>query len=63
MATHSSVLAWEIPGTEDLMGYSRRSRKESDTTKQQQKHSLLIIEGCSQKKSTDTSLLMAPVKV
>ena len=63
MATHSSVLPWEIPRTEDLMGYSQRSRKESDTTKQQQKHSLLIIEGCLQKKSTDTSLLMAPVKV
>ena len=31
MATHSSILAWEISGTEEpggLMGYSPRSRKE-----------------------------------
>ena len=29
MATHSSILAWEIPWTE---GYSPWSRKELDTT-------------------------------
>ena len=27
MATHSSILAWEIPWTEDLAGYSPWSRK------------------------------------
>ena len=31
MATHSSVLAWRIPWTEDLVGYSPQSGKESDT--------------------------------
>ena len=26
-ATHSSILAWEIPWTEDLVGYSSWGRK------------------------------------
>ena len=32
MATHSSVLAWRIPWTEEPGGYSLWVRKESDTT-------------------------------
>ena len=35
MATHSSILAWKIPWTEDkrsLVGYSSWGHKESDTT-------------------------------
>ena len=32
MATHSSILAWRIPWTECLAGYSPQSHKESDTT-------------------------------
>ena len=32
MATHSSILAWRIPWTEILVGYSPWSRKESDMT-------------------------------
>ena len=32
MATHSSILAWRIPWTEDLLGYSPWGHKESDTT-------------------------------
>jgi len=32
MATHSNILAWEIPWTEELMGYSPWGCKESDTT-------------------------------
>ena len=32
MATHSSVLAWRIPWTEDLAGYSLRGHRGSDTT-------------------------------
>ena len=31
MATHSSILAWKIPWTEELAGYSPWGRKESDT--------------------------------
>ena len=31
-ATHSSILAWEIPWTEEPGGYSPWDRKESDTT-------------------------------
>ena len=34
MATHSSVLAWESPWTEDPGGYSPCSHKESDRTEQ-----------------------------
>ena len=32
MATHSSILAWRIPWTEEPGGYSPWGRKESDTT-------------------------------
>ena len=32
MATHSSVLAWRIPGTESLVGCCLWGRTESDTT-------------------------------
>ena len=31
MATHSSILAWEIPWTENPAGYSPWCHKESDT--------------------------------
>ena len=34
MANHSSTLAWKIPQTEELVGYSPWGRKESDTTEQ-----------------------------
>ena len=34
MATRSSFLAWRIPCTEDLVGYSPWSHKESDITEQ-----------------------------
>ena len=44
MATHSSILAWRIPRTEEsLVGYSPWGCKESDTTEQLSlTHSLLI---------------------
>ena len=32
MATHSSILAWRIPWTEEPGKYSPGGRKESDTT-------------------------------
>ena len=32
MTTHSSILAWRIPWTEDLTGYGPSGHKESDTT-------------------------------
>ena len=32
MATHSSILAWRIPWTEELGGLQSTDRKESDTT-------------------------------
>ena len=34
MATHSSILAWRIPWTEEPVGYSPRGRKELDRTEQ-----------------------------
>ena len=37
MATHSSILAWEIPWTEDPAGYSPESQ-ELDTTQQLNQH-------------------------
>ena len=32
MATHSSILVWKIPWTEEPVGYSPGGHKESDTT-------------------------------
>ena len=32
MATYSSILAWRIPWTEELVDYSPGGHKESDTT-------------------------------
>ena len=32
MATHSSILAWRIPWTEELGGLESTGHKESDTT-------------------------------
>ena len=32
MATHSNILAWEIPWTEEPGGLQSRGRKGSDTT-------------------------------
>ena len=32
MATHSSILAWRIPGTEESVGYRLWGHTESDTT-------------------------------
>ena len=32
MTTHSSILAWKIPRTEESGGYSPWGRKESDMT-------------------------------
>ena len=36
MATHSSILAWRIPWTEELGGLQSTGRKESDTTERLQ---------------------------
>ena len=36
MATHSSILAWKIPWTEEPVGYSPWGRKELDMTEQLQ---------------------------
>ena len=45
MATHSSVLAWEIPRTENLAGYGawgrERVRHDLATKRQQRKHKVL----------------------
>ena len=42
MATHSSILAWEIPWTEELAGYSPRGHKESDMTERLINNSILV---------------------
>ena len=43
MATHSSILAWEILWTEESGGLSPWGRKESDTTEQLKMKMLFII--------------------
>ena len=42
MATHSSILAWRIPWTEELGGLESTGRKESDTSEQLHFHSVLF---------------------
>ena len=32
MATHSSILSWKIPWSEETTGYKPQGHKESDTT-------------------------------
>jgi len=34
MTIHSSILAWRIPWTEELVGYSLWGRKEANATEQ-----------------------------
>ena len=43
VATHSSILAWEIPWTRSLMAYSPRGHKESDMTERLHFHFNLAI--------------------
>ena len=50
MATHSSVLAWRIPGTAEPGGCRLWGLTESDTTEatqQQQQHSSYLVHTCS----------------
>ena len=42
MATHSSVLAWRIPGTGSLVGCCLWGRTESDMTEATQQHTLFL---------------------
>ena len=46
MATHSSVLAWRIPGTGSLMGCRLWGRTESDTTEATQQQQQQGLWGC-----------------
>ena len=40
VAPHSSTLAWKIPWTEELVGFSPWGREESDTTERLHFHTL-----------------------
>ena len=42
MATHSSILAWEIPWTEEPGSYSPLGCRESDMTEYTQLHLVLL---------------------
>ena len=43
MATHASILAWKIPWTRSLVGYSPKGRKESDMTERLSTHVCVCI--------------------
>ena len=45
MATHSGILAWCIPRTEELTGYSPEGRKGSDTTEHTDTHTVYKYDG------------------
>ena len=55
MATHSNVLAWRIPGTEEPDGYSLWGRKESNTTEVTE-HAWGIFRGFPSKKKKKVKL-------
>ena len=42
MATHSSILAWKIPWTQELAWYSSRGHKELDTTEHTHTHTQMV---------------------
>ena len=42
MATHSSILAWRIPWTEELGGLQSSGRKDSDTTERLHFHLIAL---------------------
>ena len=42
MATHSTVLAWRIPGTGSLVGYRLWGHTESDATEVTQQHGYYV---------------------
>ena len=47
MATHSSILAWRIPWTEEFEGLQSTGRKESDTTERLHFHFICLGFGIS----------------
>ena len=48
MATHSSILAWRIPWTEEPVGLQSMGSKESDTTERlTHTHTPLLPSGCN----------------
>ena len=49
MATHSSILAWKIPWTEEQAGCSPRGHEESDATEQLSMHTHKSISPCIRK--------------
>ena len=46
MTTHSSILAWRIPWTEEPGGYSPLGCHESDTNKRLSTHGYVYVEFC-----------------
>ena len=47
MVTHSSILAWRIPWTEEPVGYSSRHLKELEMTERLSTHTHLLESQCS----------------
>ena len=58
MATHSSILAWEIPGQQSLADYSSWGGKESDTT---ERRTLSL--SCQFKNPIWTSLVVQGIRI
>ena len=55
MATHFSILAWEIPWTEEPGGYSPRGHKELDKTEQLSTHTITYMGKEPEKKCVHTT--------
>ena len=61
MATHFSILPWRIPWTEEPVGYSPCSHKESDRTEGLTLHFQVLFIGCLL--STEERLLSQGLKI
>ena len=61
MATHSSVLAWRIPGTGSLVGCSLWGHTESDTTEVMQQQQQIMQKPLREKKGLSLHLPFCPI--
>ena len=61
MATHSSILAWRIPGQRSLVDYSPWDRKESDTTEWLTQEGSEVLQPLQEMKKSWLTLLRLPI--
>ena len=61
MASHSSILAWRIPGQRSPVDYSPWDRKESDTTEWLTQEGSEVLQPLQEVKKSWSTLLRLPI--